>query len=152
MTKKQEKIWSYKVDHPTASVSEVAKATKSSYGYVYKLFQSISTPKEVFEAEAKARSVPPLVITTRSTVLDLARKYVTKDRAADHGNMEDNFTNIAEYWSLHLDTPVYSDDVAVMMTLLKLARIKSNNEHCDNWVDGAGYLACGAELVAKKAK
>ena len=152
MTKKQEKIWSYKVDHPTASVSEVAKATKSSYGYVYKLFQSISTPKEVFEAEAKARSVPPLVITTRSTVLDLARKYVTKDRAADHGNMEDNFTKIAEYWSLHLDTPVYSDDVAVMMTLLKLARIKSNREHCDNWIDGAGYLACGAELVAKRSK
>jgi hypothetical protein len=152
MTKKQQKVWAYKVKHPLATASEVAKATKTSYGYVYKLFQSISTPKEVFEAEAKARSVPPLVITTRSTVLDLARKYVTKDRAADHGNMEDNFTKIAEYWSLHLDTPVYSDDVAVMMTLLKLARIKSNREHCDNWIDGAGYLACGAELVAKKAK
>jgi hypothetical protein len=33
------------------------------------------------------------------------------------------------------------------MTLLKLARIKSNPRHQDNWVDGCGYLACGGELV-----
>ena len=34
---KQVKVWSYKVDHPLASASEVAKATNTSYGYVYKL-------------------------------------------------------------------------------------------------------------------
>jgi|TARA_R110000796_G_scaffold139159_1_gene255265 hypothetical protein len=150
MTKKQEKIWSYKVDHPTASVSEVAKATKSSYGYVYKLFQSISTPKEVFEAEAKARSVPPLVITTRSTVLDLARKYVTKDRAEEHGNMGDNFAMIAGLWSVYLGKEIKPHDVGAMMTLLKTARIKSNPAHLDNWVDGAGYMACGGELATDK--
>jgi hypothetical protein len=144
MTKKQEKIWAYKLKNPQATVSQIAKATKSSYGYVYKLMQKISTPPEVFVEEARK--------VTRGYVLDTAKEYVTKDRAADHGNMEDNFTKIAEYWSLHLDTPVYSDDVAVMMTLLKLARIKSNREHCDNWIDGAGYLACGAELVAKRSK
>tara|TARA_R110000824_G_scaffold318826_1_gene505967 strand:+ start:1261 stop:1701 length:441 start_codon:yes stop_codon:yes gene_type:complete len=143
-TIKADKVWAYKVKHPEATTREIADATKASYGYVYKLMQKISTPPEVFVEEARK--------VTRGYVLDTAKNYVTKDRAADHGNMEDNFTNIAEYWSLHLDTPVYSDDVAVMMTLLKLARIKSNNEHCDNWVDGAGYLACGAELVAKKAK
>ena len=144
MTNKQEKIWAYKVANPQATVSETAKATKTSYGYVYKLMQKISTPPEVFVEEARK--------VTRADVLDTAKAYVTKDRAADHGDMEDNFTLIADYWSLHLDTPVYSDDVAVMMTLLKLARIKSNREHCDNWVDGAGYLACGAELVAKRPK
>ena len=143
-TIKADKVWAYKVKHPEATTREIADATKASYGYVYKLMQKISTPPEVFVEEARK--------VTRGYVLDTAKNYVTKDRAADHGNMEDNFTKIAEYWSLHLDTPVYSDDVAVMMTLLKLARIKSNNEHCDNWIDGAGYLACGAELVAKKAK
>lgn len=83
----------------------------------------------------------------RSQILDTAKTYVTKDRAATHGEMESNFENIAKYWSIHLDIPITSTDVAVMMTLLKVARIKSNEEHVDNWVDGAGYLACGGEIA-----
>lgn len=84
----------------------------------------------------------------RAEILDTAKEYVTKDRAADHGNMEDNFSNIARYWSVHLGIELTAEDVAVMMTLLKLARIKSNRKHMDNWVDGAGYLACGGEIVS----
>jgi hypothetical protein len=34
-----------------------------------------------------------------------------------------------------------------MMTLLKIARLRSNAPNFDNWVDGCGYLACGGELV-----
>jgi hypothetical protein len=83
----------------------------------------------------------------RSQILDTAKTYVTKDRAATHGEMENNFETIAKYWSVHLDIPVTATDVAVMMTLLKVARIKSNEGHLDNWVDGAGYFACGGELA-----
>ncbi len=83
----------------------------------------------------------------RSKILDTAKSYVTKDRAADHGDMENNFSRIADYWTVHLDHPVSATDVAVMMTLLKIARINSNPKHPDNWVDGAGYLACGGELT-----
>ena len=83
----------------------------------------------------------------RAEILDTAKQYVTKDRASDYGDMENNFSTIAEYWSTHLGVEVYAADVAVMMTLLKLARIKSNPRHQDNWVDGCGYLACGGELV-----
>ena len=83
----------------------------------------------------------------RAEVLDTAKEYVTKDRAADHGNMEDNFTTIAKYWSNHLDHAVTPIDVGIMMTLLKMARRKGNPYHQDNYVDGCGYLACAAELV-----
>lgn len=83
----------------------------------------------------------------RSQILDTAKAYVTKDRAATHGEMENNFETIAKYWSVHLDIPVTATDVSVMMTLLKVARIKSNEGHADNWVDGAGYLACGGEIA-----
>lgn len=83
----------------------------------------------------------------RAEILDTAKTYVTKDRAADHGDMEDNFQTIAEYWSVHLGVDVYASDVAVMMTLLKLARLRNNPTHMDNWVDGCGYLACGGELA-----
>tara|TARA_E500000081_G_scaffold141459_1_gene159413 strand:- start:1022 stop:1291 length:270 start_codon:yes stop_codon:yes gene_type:complete len=81
----------------------------------------------------------------RAEVLDTAKEYVTKDRANDHGDMENNFSTIADYWSVHLDIEIRSSDVAVMMALLKIARIKSNPGHEDNWVDGCGYLACGGE-------
>ena len=171
MTKKQQKVWAYKVKHPQATTTEIAKATKTSYGYVYKLMQKIGTPKDVSDAayEMTKNGIPvatpkqpiavlqePVAIQksrsySRDDILDTAKEYVTKDRAAQHGDMEGNFTRIAEYWSVHLDTPVYPDDVAVMMTLLKVARIKSNFEHPDNWVDGAGYMACGGELATEEA-
>ena len=149
--KKQVKIWSYKVDHPLASASEVAKATNTSYGYVYKLFQSIGTPKEVFEAEAETSSSPGPRSYSRGNILDTAKEYVTKDRAADHGDMQDNFQRIAAYWNTHLGLISYikDTDVAVMMTLLKVARIHSNTENVDNWIDACGYMACGGELAGK---
>lgn len=149
--KKQEAVWSYKVDHPLASASEVAKATNTSYGYVYKLFQKISTPKEVFEAEAETSESPGPRSHSRGSILDTAKEYVTKDRAADHGDMEDNFQRIAAYWNTHLGLISYikDTDVAVMMTLLKVARIHSNTANADNWIDAAGYMACGGELAGK---
>ena len=84
-------------------------------------------------------------IMKRAKVLETAKKYVTKDRAADHGKMEDNFRTIARYWSLHLGVYITPGDVGVMMSLLKIARIKSNVKHEDNYIDGCGYLACAAE-------
>ena len=84
---------------------------------------------------------------TRSEILDAARQAITVDRASTHGDAERNFDIIAAYWSAHLDLPVSASDVAVMMTLLKLARIKSNPLHADNWIDGSGYLACGGEIA-----
>jgi len=83
----------------------------------------------------------------RETILKTATQYVTKDRASDHGNMEDNFRLIGEYWSLHLGCEVTACDVGAMMSLLKIARMKGNQAHMDNYVDGAGYLACAGEIA-----
>lgn len=87
----------------------------------------------------------------RSEILATAETYVSMDRNATHGDAERNFGLIAAYWSAHLDVTVTASDVAVMMTLLKLARIKSNPKHGDNWIDGAGYLACGGEIATGAA-
>lgn len=83
----------------------------------------------------------------RSEILDTAKQYVTKDRAATHGDAESNFSLIATYWSAHLDAYVGPEDVAIMMTLFKLARAKGNLKNPENWVDGCGYLACGGEIA-----
>lgn len=78
-----------------------------------------------------------------ATVIDI----VNKDRQATHGRPEDSFTRIARLWSSYLDFEIQPHDVAALMALLKLARIRENPTHDDNWIDLAGYAACGAEVV-----
>ena len=65
---------------------------------------------------------------------------------------------IAKLWSQYLTARVggnqtiiniMPDDVAAMMILLKVSRIASGNGKNDNWVDIAGYAACGGELCGQ---
>lgn len=84
----------------------------------------------------------------RAEVLDTAKGYVTQDRQATHGAPEDTFPLIAALWTTYLNLgTITPDQVAVMMVLLKVARQRSNPHHPDNYVDGAGYFACAAELA-----
>jgi hypothetical protein len=84
----------------------------------------------------------------RADILATASEYVTKDRAATHGDAEDNFLRTAELWNAYLGVDnISATDVAVMLALLKVARIKQNPNHTDNWIDIAGYAACGGEIA-----
>lgn len=111
------------------------------------LAEAVGVSAEVQTSYEEHNDIPPQPLATRGNLLDVAKTYITKDRQADHGDAEDNFSRIAQYWSVHLGTPVKAHDVAVMMALLKVARIKQNPNHIDNWVDGAGYFACGGEIA-----
>ena len=86
----------------------------------------------------------------RSDILKEAKRIVTKDRAATHGNAEDNFTAIADGWewwmNLRKGGHLTSYDVAMMMVIFKIARAASNNGHTDNFIDGAGYFALAGEI------
>ena len=105
--------------------------------------------------------------TTRKDVLDAAERCVNGDREQDYGSPEDNFRTIAKMWSAYLSAaPCMEDpetgiagvvreqkiinltpyDVAAMLALLKIARIASGHSKADNWIDLAGYAACGGEL------
>jgi hypothetical protein len=85
----------------------------------------------------------------RADILATASEYVTTDRAATHGNAEDNFLRTAELWNAYLGVDnITSIDVAVMLALLKVARIRTKPQpHADNWIDIAGYAACGGEIA-----
>ena len=90
---------------------------------------------------------------TRSEVLSKADSYVNGDREQDYGSPESNFQTIADLWAVYLQgCGVAIDflephDVAAMLALLKIARIASGHAKADNWVDLAGYAACGGEIV-----
>jgi hypothetical protein len=80
-------------------------------------------------------------------------------RGKPYGGAENNFERIARFWTAHLANR-YGDhkklhlgppkldgtDVAIMMILLKAARLANDPEHRDSWVDIAGYAACGGTL------
>lgn len=80
----------------------------------------------------------------RKQLLKDAKKIVCGARSDQYGDVEDSFCNIARLWSAYLHESINSRDVANMMILLKIAR-NNQNIHRDNWVDIAGYAACGAE-------
>lgn len=90
---------------------------------------------------------------TRADILHAAEKCVCGQRETDYGTPEDNFKTIAELWEAYLNKActrgvnvrVEAKDVAVMMALLKIARIAAGGGKADSWIDLAGYAACGAE-------
>lgn len=94
----------------------------------------------------------------KKTCLETAIGCVTQDRQNDYGAPENNFATIAAYWNTFLCSKkgvgfapmINPEDVAVMMGLLKVARMASSPQKADNYVDGAGYFAIAAELTDSK--
>lgn len=82
----------------------------------------------------------------RAEILEQAKACVCGDREQDYGSPEQNFQRIASFWTDYLGFEVNAIDVAAMLALLKIARIASGHAKEDNWVDLAGYAACGGEL------
>ena len=92
----------------------------------------------------------------RAEILHEAEKCVCTDRQEQYGSPESNFGLIAELWQTYLrqrcvssgaDVCILPDDVAVMMALLKIARIATGQTKPDNYIDLAGYAACAGEIA-----
>ena len=86
-------------------------------------------------------------MSNREICLKKAMEIVTGDREKDYGTPEDNFKMIAYLWSDYLEADISAVDVAMMMSLLKIARISSGNFTEDSFIDLAGYAACGFEIA-----
>lgn len=87
---------------------------------------------------------------TRAQILEEAKKCVCGKREQDYGTPEDNFSTIAKLWNAYLGhEDIRSNDVAMMMALLKIARIRTGKQTDDSYVDLAGYAACGGELIKR---
>lgn len=85
----------------------------------------------------------------RAEILEAAKVCVCGNREQDYGTPERNFQRIAEMWTAYLNSPVTAPDVAAMMALVKIARIASGHAKDDNWIDLAGYAACGGEIESE---
>lgn len=96
---------------------------------------------------------------TRDEVLNAAKQCVCHDRNNQYGSPEDNFKTIAYLWTDYLNAGnalrgvgicLRAKDVAVMMILLKVARVATGSgNYADGWIDICGYAACGGEIDGK---
>ena len=107
---------------------------------------------------------------TRAECLDAAKTYICTDRNNQYGEPENNFSVIGRLWEVYLreqirkvaqpterkgivticleDVELLPQDVAAMMVLFKVAReLTAKVSKADNFVDLAGYAACGCELA-----
>jgi hypothetical protein len=89
-------------------------------------------------------------------VLDTAKELTRGDRNAAYGPPNQDFEKTAAMWSGYLrfklkdGIVLQPKDVAALMIMLKLSRAEHATK-LDNWVDAAGYAACGwrCETVEK---
>ena len=74
------------------------------------------------------------------------------DREKDYGDKVKNHNNIAKLWSAYLDVPIVAHDVAIMMSLLKVARTKLGEVSEDTYIDMAAYGAIAGEIKFSEPK
>lgn len=89
---------------------------------------------------------------TREEILVRAHDCVCKSKNIEYNSPENNFATIADMWTSYIRAAfphgvdkLEAKDVAAMMVLFKMARVATGVGKVDNWVDAAGYAACGGE-------
>lgn len=91
----------------------------------------------------------------RAEILAEAERCITVDRAATHGDAEDNFALIGGHWTWWLQDKlrpgvmITAYDVAQMMVGFKQARAMGNPQHLDSHTDAIGYAALAGEIATE---
>ncbi|MGI6096478.1 MAG: DUF6378 domain-containing protein [Lachnospiraceae bacterium] len=95
----------------------------------------------------------------RERILNEAKRCVCGDRDQQYGSPENSFKAIASMWAGYLEAKgcvfpngeeLSAKDAAAMMVLFKMARVATGQTKADNWIDAAGYAACGGEIESSK--
>lgn len=75
-----------------------------------------------------------------SPILEKAQKLVDgRDKSEHYGPPEEFMGRLASMWGGYLGIELKPTDAALMMALLKAARLRTNPDHEDSLVDFAGY-------------
>ena len=73
-----------------------------------------------------------------------------KDRGISYGHPSDNMARAARLVSAYLEMPIEDYQVAVLLTLVKIARTIEDAQKIDSWIDGASYLAIAGQLATEE--
>lgn len=94
-----------------------------------------------------------------SGLMMTAEKIINGDRAVDYGDARDMHEAIAAFWTTYLNAkfkrdggaPLTALDVAMMMDLLKTARVVNGRPKDDTFVDKIGYNALAGAFAQEDA-
>jgi hypothetical protein len=73
-----------------------------------------------------------------------------RDRGLSYGHPSDNMARAARLISAYLEIPVEDYQVAVVLSLVKIARSIEDAQKIDTWIDGASYLAIAGQLATEE--
>jgi hypothetical protein len=79
-------------------------------------------------------------------ILMEAANLVTGSRLETHGSAEESYGMVAELWGAYRGEKYSTDDVLVMMALMKIGRVKHGSKNIDDFVDACGYLGLAGAL------
>ena len=89
-------------------------------------------------------------------ILEKTKKLVSASRHDKHGDKVINHENIARLWTgylvnkFKLNLVILPEDVANLMTLLKIARTQAGAFNLDDHIDACGYSAISGEIAFKR--
>jgi len=88
----------------------------------------------------------------RKQILAEAEQCICRNREHEYGKPESNLALIADFWNDYIgnrmEGNLHAEDVAVMMALLKVARIATGTFKADSYIDAVGYLALAGEMAS----
>jgi len=76
------------------------------------------------------------------SILEEAQRLIHGERNKNYGHPRENFRDIAALFSGYLGKEINEIDVANLMILVKVARVKDAGYHRDSFTDIAGYAGC----------
>lgn len=97
-------------------------------------------------------------VNNRTDILNEAITLINGERNSTYGDPLDDFQTTADLWQVYVTRTILArgelalrpHDVAVMMSLLKIARMSWSPEKRDHWADLAGYTGCGWDCVVRQ--
>lgn len=141
MNDMEERCWRYIVANRQATAKDVALNCDVTENYASALMERISSENWR----------EPVQQSTREGILNTSKHLTCGDRNASYGPPYDNLSDCANLWEAYLkskgDCAVHltAEDVAWMMTLVKMTRSFAPGYHRDNYVDAAAYAAIAGE-------
>jgi hypothetical protein len=124
--------------------------------------ESLTRKRQMADAEAtrigrmRVTDVRPSApVSMRRQLLNEAADLIDGGRDREYGGPEKNFERIAALWNAagfcHGGVggvrPIAPHDVAILMIMVKAARLIVSPRHKDSWTDIGGYAGCGFEVA-----
>lgn len=73
-----------------------------------------------------------------------------QERGMHYGHPSDNMARAARLISAYLEMPIEDYQVAIVLSLVKIARSIEDSQKIDTWIDAASYLAIAGQLATEE--